>query len=160
MLRGPAKVARVLTILGVIELFPGFLLAQTTNPLVGSWNFTVIVSGGCTANCKYMGMIAFNQGVTVVEQRGTAVEYYGLGYVERTALGTWRSTGGAPPYTFRMKNFVFDSTGKLSAFIVGTSDVTLSATLNSFSGSGTAQIFKASGTLIGTTAFTISGTRF
>ena len=48
-----------------------------------------------------------------------------------------------------MKNFVFDSTGKLSAFIVGISDVTLSATLNSFSGSGTAQVFKASGTLIG-----------
>ena len=75
-----------------------------------------------------------------MEQRGTVVEYNGLGYVERTALGTWRSTGTSV-YRFRMKNFVFDSTGRLSGFIVGTSDVTLSATLNSFSGSGTGQIF-------------------
>jgi len=154
-----AKIARVCVIIGVIGLLPGFTLAQTTDRLVGSWNFNVTVTGGCTTNCKYVGMIAFNQGGTVVEQRGTVVEYNGLGYVERTALGTWRSTG-ASVYRFRMKNFVFDSTGKLSAFIVGISDVTLSATLNSFSGSGTAQIFKASGTLIGATAFTITGTRF
>ncbi len=153
-----AKIARVFTILGVIGL-PGFTPAQTTDRLVGSWNFKVTVTGGCTMNCKYVGMIAFNQGGTVVEQRGTAVEYNVLGYVERTALGTWRSTG-ALVYRFRMKNFVFDSTGKLSAFIVGTSDVTLSATLNSFSGSGTAQIFNASGSPISATTFTITGTRF
>ena len=146
-----AKIARVFTILGVIGL-PGFTLAQTTDRLVGSWNFKVTVTGGCTMNCKYVGMIAFNQG-------GTVVEYNGLGYVERTALGTWRSTG-ALVYRFRMKNFVFDSTGKLSAFIVGTSDVTLSATLNSFSGSGTAQLFNASGAPISATTFTITGTRF
>src|SRR5437588_12576901 len=83
-----------------------------------------------------------------------------LGYVERTALGTWRSTGGTPPYTFRMKNFVFDSTGNLSALILGTSGITLGSTLNSFSGSGTAKIFKAGGTLIDTETFTITGTRF
>jgi hypothetical protein len=158
MLLRLAKIARVSVIVGVIGLLPSFTVAQITDRLVGSWNFKVTVTGDCTT-CKYIGMIAFNQGGTVVEQRGTAVEYNGLGYVERTALGTWRSTGTSV-YRFRMKNFVFDSTGKLSAFIVGTSDVTLSATLNSFSGSGTAQIFKASGTLIGTTAFTISGTRF
>ena len=86
-----AKIARVFTILGVIGL-PGFTLAQTTDRLVGSWNFKVTVTGECTTTCKYVGMMAFNQGGTVVEQRGTAVEYNGLGYVERTALGTWRST--------------------------------------------------------------------
>jgi len=148
-----------IAILGVIGLLPGSTLAQT-GPLVGSWNFTVTVTGGCATNCKYIGMIAFNQGGTVVEQRGTVVEYSGLGNVERTALGTWRSTTGTPPYTFRVKNFVFDSTtGELSAFILGTSGVTLT-TLNSFSGSGTARIFKASGTPIDTTTFTITGTRF
>jgi hypothetical protein len=105
-------------------------------------------------------MIAFNQGGTAVEERGTAIEYSGLGYVERTALGTWRRTGGTPPYTFRMKNFIFDSTGKLSAFIVGTSGVTLGPTLNSFSGSGTAKIFNANGTLTDTETFTITGNRF
>jgi hypothetical protein len=160
MLLRLAKIARVSVIVGVIGLLPDCALAQTTDPLVGSWNFKVTVTGGCTTNCKYVGMIAFNQGGTVVEQRGTAVEYSGLGYVERTALGTWRSTGTSV-YRFRMKNFVFDSTGKLSAFIVGISDVTLGgATLNFFSGSGTAQIFKASGTQIGATTFTITGTRF
>src|SRR5438477_2394511 len=87
-----AKIARVFAILGVIGLLPRFTLAQTIDPLVGSWNFKVTVTGGCTT-CKYIGMIAFNQGGTVVEQRATAVEYNGLGYVERTALGTWRSTG-------------------------------------------------------------------
>ncbi len=157
---GFAKIARVIATLGAIELAAGFVLAQTTNPLVGSWNFTVTVTGGCTANCKYIGMLAFNQGGTVIEQRGTTVEYYGLGYVERTALGTWRSTGGTPPYTFRMKNFVFDSTGNLSALILGTSGIRLGSTLNSFSGSGTAKVYKAGGVLIDTETFTITGTRF
>jgi hypothetical protein len=160
MLPGFAKIARVIAILSAIELAAGFTLAQTTNPLVGSWNFKVTVTGGCTANCKYMGMIAFNYGGTVLEQRGTTVEYYGLGNVERTALGTWLSTGGTPPYTFRMKNFVFDSTGNLSALVLGTSGITLGSTHNSFSGSGTAKIFNASGTLIDTATFTITGTRF
>ncbi len=160
MLLGLAKIARVLAILAVLELAAGFVLAQTTNPLVGSWNFKVTVTGGCTTSCKYMGMLAFNQGGTVVEERGTVVQYYGLGNVERTALGTWRSTTGTPPYTFRMKNFVFDSTGKLSAFILGTSGITLSSTLNSFSGSGTAKMFSAGGTLVDTATFTITGTRF
>lgn len=154
------KIARVLVILGVVELLAALVLAQTTNPLVGSWNFKVNVTGGCTAYCKYMGMLAFNQGGTVVEQRGTTIEYPGLGNVERTALGTWRSTAGTPLYTFRMKNFVFDSTGKLSAFVLGTSGITLSSTPNSFSGSGTAKIFNAGGTLIDNVTFTITGTRF
>jgi hypothetical protein len=155
-----AKIARLLAILVVLQLLGGFVLAQTTNPLVGSWNFKVTVTSGCTANCTYMGMLAFNQGGTVVEQRGTTVGYNGLGNVERTALGTWRSTAGNPLYTFRMKNFVFDSTGKLSAFIVGNSGITLSSTLNFFSGSGTAKIFNAGGTPIDTETFTITGTRF
>src|ERR1700757_2122409 len=136
------------------------MLAQSTNPLAGSWNFAVTVTGGCTANCKYIGMLAFNQCGTVIEQRGTTVEYYGLGDVERTALGTGRSTGGTPPYTLRIENFVFDSTGNLSALILGTSGITLGSALNSFSGSGTAKIYKASGTLIDTETFTITGTRF
>src|SRR5437868_9982130 len=128
------KIARVLTLLGVSGLLSGFMLAQTTDPLVGSWNFNVTVTGGCTTNCKYIGMIAFSQGGTAIEQRGTVVEYYGLGNVERTALGKWRrSTTGTYPYTFTMKNFVFDSTGNLSGFIVGLSSAKLSSTLNSFS---------------------------
>ena|SRR5437016_6772172 len=152
-----AKMAHVLTILGVIGLLPGIMLAQTTDHLAGTWNFKAIVTTGCTTDCQYIGMIAFNQGGTAVEQRGTVVEY-DLGYVERTALGSWRSTGTSA-YRFRMKNFVFDSTGKFSGSIVATSDVTLSSTLNSLSGSGTAKIFKA-GSLFGTTTFTITATRF
>ena len=153
-----AKIARALAILGVIGLLPGFMLAQTTDHLVGTWNFKAIVTSGCTTNCQYIGMIAFNQGGTAVEQRGTVVEY-DLGYVERTALGSWRSTGTSA-YRFRMKNFVFDPTGKFSGYIVATSDVTLGSTLNSLSGSGTAKIFKANGTLFGTTTFTITENRF
>jgi hypothetical protein len=149
-----------LTVLSFMGLLHNFTAAQTSDPLIGSWNFKVTVTGGCTTGCKYIGMLAFSQGGTVIEQRGTAVEYAGLGYVDRTALGTWRSTGGTSPFTFRVKNFVFDSTGKLAAFIVGTSGVTLGPTVNSFSGSGTAKIFNASGTLTDTEAFTITGTRF
>jgi len=161
MLQRLAKIGRVLAIVGALELVTGLVLAQTTNPLVGSWNFKVTVTGGCTAQpCKYIGMLAFNQGGTVFEQRGTTVGYSGLGNVERTALGTWQSTGGNPPYTFKIKDFIFDSTGKLSAFILGTSGITLSSTLNSFSGSGTAKIFSAGGSLIDTETFTITGTRF
>jgi hypothetical protein len=96
MLRRFAKTARGLASLVVIELAAAVMVAQTTNPLVGSWNYKVTVTGGCTANCRYMGMLAFNQGSMVVEQRGTTVAYFGLGNVERTALGTWRSTGGTP----------------------------------------------------------------
>ena len=38
-----------IAILGVIGLLPGSTLAQT-GPLVGSWNFTVTVTGGCLTN--------------------------------------------------------------------------------------------------------------
>ena len=159
MLLKPAKIARVLTILSVIGLFPALAPAQTNDPLVGTWNFKVTATGGCSTNCEYMGMIAFNQGGTAVEQLGTAVEYSGLGYVEHTALGSWQSTTGVTR-TFRMKNFVFDSVGELSATAFETSSVKLSSTLNSFSGSGTAKIYNASGTLIDTETFPITGTRF
>ena len=50
------KIARVFTILGVIGMFPSFTLAQTTDPSVGSWNFKVTVTGGCTTNSKYIGI--------------------------------------------------------------------------------------------------------
>jgi hypothetical protein len=156
-----AKIAGVLTILGVMGLVPGVTLAQTTDPLVGTWNINVTVTGGCTTNCKYIDVIAFNEGGTVVEQRGTAVEYYGLGSVDRTALGKWwRSTTGYP-YEFKAKNFVFNSTtGELSGTIIGTSGATLSSNLESFSGSGTAKIYNTSGTLLETETFTITATRF
>jgi hypothetical protein len=159
MLRKPAKIARVLTILSLIGLFPALAPAQTNDPLVGTWNFKVTATGGCSTNCEYMGMIAFNQGGTAVEQLGTAVEYSGLGYVDHTALGSWQSTTGTTR-TFRMKNIVFDSVGELSATAFETSSVKLSSTLNSFSGSGTAKIYNASDTLIDTETFTITGTRF
>src|SRR5215471_17780077 len=104
LLRKLARATCILCILGFAGLFPGATLAQTTDPLVGTWNFTATVTGGCTTNCKYIGMIAFHQGGTVTEQRGTAVEYSGLGYVDRTALGKWkRSTNATYPYTYTMK---------------------------------------------------------
>ena len=156
------RIARVLSIFAVIVLLPGLSLAQTNDPLVGTWNITVTLTSGCMTNCKYIGMVAFNQGGTVVEQLGTAVEYSGLGYVDRTALGKWwRPTTGANPHEFKAKDFVFNSTtGELSATIIGTSAITLSSNLQSFSGSGTAKIFNARGTLIETESFTIAGTRF
>jgi hypothetical protein len=161
MLANFARIARAFTIFGVLGLLPSFATAQTIDPLVGAWNIDVTVTGGCTSNCKYIGVVVFNEGNTVVEQRGTAVEYYGLGYVDRTALGKWwRSTTGYP-YEFKAKNFVFGSTtGELAATIIGTSGITLSSNLESFSGSGTAKIYNTSGTLIETETFTISGTRF
>ena len=156
------KIASVLSILGILVLVPRFTLAQTVDPLVSSWNIDVTVTSGCTTNCKYIGMVVFGEGGTTVEQRGTAVEYSGLGYVDRTALGNWwRTTTGTHSYEFKAKNFVFNATtGELSATIVGTSGISLSSNLESFSGSGTAKIFNASGTLIETENFTITGTRF
>ena len=56
MLSRFAKIARVFTIIGVIGMFPSFTLAQTTDPSVGSWNFKVTVTGGCTTNSKYIGI--------------------------------------------------------------------------------------------------------
>ena len=154
-----ARLACVLTIFGIVGLLPGSSLAQTTDPLVGTWNIDVTITGGCTSSCKYIGVIVFDEGNTVVEQRGTAVEYSGLGYVDRTALGKWwRSTAG---YDFKAKNFVFNSTtGELSATITGTSGLTLGPNLESFRGSGTAGIYNTSGTLIASETFTITGTRF
>ena len=155
-----ARIRCVIRFIGVAVLLHSVAAAQTSDPLIGSWNFKVTVSGGCASNCKYTGMLAFNPGGTVIEQRGTAVEYEGLGYVERTSLGSWRSGSGKPPYTFKMKNFIFDANGKLSAFIVGTSGVALASTRNCFSGLGTARIFSVGGTLIETVSFAITGTRF
>jgi hypothetical protein len=155
-----AKIRRIITLIGLVALLDSLSAAQATDLLIGSWNFKVNVSGECVQNCKYIGMLAFNQGGTVVEQRGTAVEYEGLGYVERTSIGSWRPSAGTPSYTFRAKNFIFDSNGKLSASIVGISRVMLSSTRNSFTGFGTAKIVSVGGTLIETVNFAISGTRF
>jgi len=155
-----AKIKNVFTVIGVAALLHSLSAAQATDPLIGSWNFKVTVSGECIQNCKYMGMLAFNQGGTVIEQRATAVEYEGLGYVERTSLGSWRSSNGMPPYTFKVKNFIFDSNGRLSASIVGISGVTLSSNRNSFTGSGTAKILSVGDTHIETVSFVITGTRF
>jgi hypothetical protein len=143
-------------------LLPASSLAQTTDPLVGTWNITVTVTGSCTSNCRYIGIVVFNAGGTIVEQRGTAVEYSGLGYVDRTALGNWwRPIAGTYSHEFKAKNFVFNSTsGELSARVIATSGVNLNSNLESFSGSGTAKIFNASGVLIETQSFTITGTRF
>jgi len=155
-----AKIRCVITLIGVVVLLHSLAAAQTSDPLIGTWNFKVIVSGECSRNCKYIGMLVFNPGGAVIEQRGTAVEYEGLGYVERISLGSWRSTAGVPPYTFKLKNFIFDANGSLSASIVGTSGVMLTSSRNSLSGSGTAKIFSVGGTLIQTVSFTISATRF
>jgi len=46
MLLKPAKIARVLTILSVIGLFPALVPAQTNDPLVGTWNFKVTATAG------------------------------------------------------------------------------------------------------------------
>jgi hypothetical protein len=160
MLINLARTASMFCVLAAAGLLPGETQAQTTDALIGTWNFNTTVTG-CTLNCKYVGLIAFNPGGTALEERGTAVEYSGLGYVDRTALGKWRrSTAGTYPYTFTMKNFIFYSTGIRSGYILGTSNAKLNSTLNSLSGYGTAKIFNASGTLVETLTFTIVGTRF
>jgi hypothetical protein len=162
MLLNFARAARLLTVFCVMGLLSGFSLAQATDPIVGTWNITVTVTAGCLTECRYIGMAIFDQGGTLIEQRGTAVEYYRLGNVDRTALGRWwRLSTGTYPHEIKAKNFVFNpTTGELSATIIGTSSVTLSSNLQSFSGSGTAKIFNLSGTLIETETFTITGTRF
>jgi hypothetical protein len=154
------EISHMFAILGLIALCPNATSAQATDPLVGTWNFRVTVTSGCTSDCMYIGMLAFNQGGTVVEQRGTVVQYPGFGDFERYALGTWRITTASLPYVFRMKNFVFDSNGKLSGYVIAMSGIGLDATRNTFRGSGTAKIFHANGTSLGTESFTISGTRF
>ena len=163
MLANLRRSPRLLTVLCVMGLLPGLSLAQASDPIVGTWNITVNVTAGCLTECRYIGMISFEEGGTVVEQRGTAVEYYRLGNVDPTALGRWwRSSTTSPyPHQFKAKNFVFSpSTGDLSATILGTSTITLSSNLQSFTGSGTAKIFNLSGTVIESETFTITGTRF
>jgi len=66
----------LLTILCVMVLLPGLSLAQASDPIVGTLNITVTVTAGCLTECRHIGMVSFEQDGTVVEQRGTAVEYY------------------------------------------------------------------------------------
>jgi hypothetical protein len=153
------EILRTLAILGLIGFCPSFTSAQATDPLAGTWNFKVLVTSGCSSECNYSGMLAFSQGGTVVEQRGTVIEYGGLGDIERTALGRWRPANAMLSYTFKMKNFVFDSNGELSGYVIASSAITLSSTHNSLTGKGTANIFHANDK-IATESFTISGTRF
>ena len=156
-----ASSARLLTVFCAMGLLPGLSRAQTIDPIVGTWNITVTVTAGCVTECRYIGIVAFEQGGTVVEQRGTAVEYYRLGNVSQTAIGRWWRLSTATSREFKAKNFVFNSTtGELSASIIGTTIVNLSSNLQSFSGSGTAKIFNLSGAVIDTETFTITGTRF
>ena len=95
MLLKPAKIARVLTILSVIGLFPALASAQTNDPLVGTWNFKVTATGGCSTNCEYMGMIAFNQGGTAVGSPGHAPQGWPRNRRELPISSHTRRTCGA-----------------------------------------------------------------
>lgn len=156
-----ARSARLLTVFCAMSLPPSLSLAQTIDPIIGTWNITVTVTAGCVTECRYIGIVAFEEGGTVFEQRGTAVEYYRLGNVSQTAIGRWWRSTTTTAHEFKAKNFVFNpSTGELSATVIGMTNVNLSSNLQSFSGSGTAKIFNTSGAVIDTETFTITGTRF
>jgi hypothetical protein len=134
-------------------------LAQSQDPLIGTWN----LSGSSNGQSPFISVEAFNQG-------GTAVEYDTSGTNssaspgESIGLGKWQRTSNRN-YKTSVENYIYDAKGNLSLIAIGSLKLTLDSTLKSFSGAGDVKFYNCSlslcpGTLVASSPIQITGKRF
>ena len=84
-------------------------LAQSQDPLIGTWNIT-------GAN-SFIAVMTFNQGGTTVEF-DTAGTNSSASSGESIDLGKWVATAQPLNYTFNEENYIYDSSGNLSLIAI------------------------------------------
>jgi len=151
--------------LALVLLSPIATLAQSQDPLVGTWN--VIFTSSSTVDS--IAILTFNTGGTAV---GAATNGTNPSTQETVPLGKWVNTGHRNR-TFKFASFLFDTAnalntptgGTLSAITYSDCNLTLSSNTNAFSGSCTISFYTCSltscpGTTHSSGPVALSGTRF
>jgi hypothetical protein len=118
-----------LTIAALLLLVPITGWAQSSDPLVGTWNLT----GSQNGTTIVIAVQTFHAGGTTTEFDTSGANSAGSPG-ESIDLGTWKNTGNRT-YTFKEQNYIYDSSGSLSLLAVGSCKLTLGTSLNTFSGS-------------------------
>ena len=130
------------------------IAAQT---LQGTWRVTRTSVDCITGQdiLSFPAIMTFNQGGT----------YTGYGVPpggdpgQGTEYGVWQREPGNHNYSVRVVSYAYSAEGDFEARVEATEALQLT-TADSFTGTGTVQIFDADGNLIGTICATSIGTRF
>ena len=124
--------------------------------LEGTWDVQVSI-----IDCQSGNVIRTFPSLTQFMARGTLIDSTsGIPQALKTpGEGVWSRTGGNI-YSFRFKSFSFDAQGVFTGWTIIQQDATLDPTGNSYTSSGTSEIYNASGVLIATGCSTTVAARF
>jgi hypothetical protein len=127
-MRNLARVAVHLATAALL-LMPLVAIAQTQDPIIGTWNENGASSDGSN---PFIAVMSFNAGGTTVEF-DTAGSNSSASPGESIDLGSWSKTG-ENRYTFKDQNYIYDSSGNLANLAIAVCNVTLAANLKTFEG--------------------------
>ena len=119
------KLARVAVHLATaaLLLMPLVAIAQTQDPIIGTWNENGSSSDGSN---PFIAVMSFNAGGTTIEfDTGGSNSSASPG--ESIDLGSWSKTG-KNKYTFKDQNYDYDSFGNLANLTIAVCNVTLQQT--------------------------------
>ena len=133
------------------------LPSPTAQSLQGTWRATITAVECITGQdiLSFPDIMTFNQG-------GTCTEYFvvpGNDPGQETQAGVWQREPGSHNYSNRAVFYSYTAEGDFDGRGEATEAIQLT-TADSFTGTGTVQIFDADGNLIATICATSTGTRF
>ena len=133
------------------------LQSPTAHTLQGTWRVTRTSVDCITGQdiLSFPAIMTFNQG-------GTCTEYFvvpGNDPGQETQAGVWQREPGSQNYLVRVVAYSYTAEGDFDGRGEATEAIQLT-TADSFTGTGTVQIFDADGNLIATICATSTGTRF
>ena len=141
---------------GPIMGAPNTSSVQTGGPLEGTWNVQVSIIDCPTGNviATFPSLVMFIAGGTMIESTS------GIPPALKTpGEGIWRHTTGNS-YVYRFKFFSFNTSNVFTGWTIAQAQISLDATGDSYTASGTTAFYDTSGNLIGTGCVTTVGTRF
>ena len=119
----------------------------------GTWR-TVVTPRNCQTGDPvapaFQGVLGFHEGETL---SGTST-------AAPSVFGVWRRTNGWRNYSFAFTNFRFNTSGVLIGSQTVRQTAEIAANGNTFTTTGTVEIFDTSGNQIGSGCVTSTGTRF
>ena len=133
------------------------LASPTAHNLQGTWRVT-----GTVVNCITGQDIFSFPRIETFHQGGTYTGYGvppGSDPGQGTEYGVWQREPGSHNYSVRTVSYFYTAEGDFEARVEATVALQLT-TADSFTGTGTVQIFDADGNLIATICATSTGTRF
>ena len=131
--------------------------------LVGVWRVALTPRNCLTGDplpapgAPYQGLYTFHKGGTMSEW---LTNTFVLPTLRSPGHGVWRKTSGWQNYSYAIIFNRYDSLGNITGTQRGRADLVLGETGNTYTSTGTVQIFDLDGNSLGTNCSTIEGTRF